>query len=167
MQIPKRKPGKYADVPQDYHLTPAALARLKEDIERLETQARPKVVEELRQAREMGDLSENAAYTAAKGKLAGIDARLFDMKERVKHAVVIASGAAKDGSARLGATVRVEVNGRERQFELVGPQETDPAKGRISHLSPLGQALLRRKAGETVAIEAGGKTVEYRILEVK
>jgi transcription elongation factor GreA len=167
MQIPKRKPGKYADLKQDYNMTPAALEGLKQEIERLEVRVRPKVVEELRQAREMGDLSENFAYTAAKGKLAGIDMRVFEMKERIKHAVLIAPGAAADGSARLGARVTVEVNGHERVFEIVGPQETDPAKGRISQLSPLGSVLLKRKPGETVTVEANGKTAEYRILKVE
>ena len=167
MQVPKRKPGKYAPGPADYHLTHEAIRKLKEELERLETHVRPKAVEELRRTREMGDLSENFAYTAAKGKLLGLDTRVLEIKERLKNAIPIAHGAARDGSARIGATVTVEVNGKRKVYDIVGSQESDPGAGSISYLSPLGAALMGRKAGEAVFIDANGKRVEYRIIEVK
>ncbi len=167
MQVPKRKPGKYAEGPQDYHLTHAAIAELKEELIRLEQHSRPKAVEELRRTREMGDLSENFAYSMAKGKLLGIDTRMFSIKERLKHAIPIAHGPAKDGSARIGATVTVFVNGKEKNYDIVGSQETDPGLGSISYLSPLGAALMGKKMGESVIVEANGKKIVYKILEVK
>ena len=167
MRIPKRKPGKYAHEPADDHLTAAAVRQMKDELERLETRVRPKAVEELRRTREMGDLSENFAYTAAKAKVGGLDHRIFSIKERLKHAILITPGAGPGGTVRIGATVEVEVNGKRKIYEITGSQETDPAAGRISHLSPLGAALMNRQAGETVNVAANGRTVEYRIVDVR
>lgn len=166
MQVPKRKPGKYAQAPADDHLTHAAIAKLKEELERIETHVRPKAVEELRRTREMGDLSENFAYSAAKGKLLGLDTRILEIKERLKNAIPISHGAAKDGSVRIGATVTLDVNGKTRVYDVVGSQESDPGKGLISYLSPLGAALMGKKPGAAVEIEANGKRITYVIVKV-
>lgn len=167
MQVPKRKPGKYAQTPDDYHLTHAAIKALRDEMDRLEKIVRPRAVEELRRTREMGDLSENFAYSQAKGRLMGLDHRLLEIKDRLKNAIPIAHGPTADGRARIGATVDVEVNGKTKTYDITGSQETDPTKGQISHLSPLGAALIGKKAGETIVIAAGGKDVTYRILEVR
>ena len=167
MQVPKRKPGKYAEGPADYHLTPSAVQKLKDELERIQKHVQPKAVEELRRTRDMGDLSENFAYSVAKAKVPGLEHRVLSIKDRLKNAVVITPGASKDGSVRTGATVTVEVNGKRRTFEITGSQESDPGGGKISYLSPLGAALMKRKAGEMVALEINGKTVEYTIIEVK
>jgi len=169
MRVPKRRgqdePGK-GDV-TDFHLTPKAIAGLRDELERLEKRVRPKAVEELRRTREMGDLSENFAYTAAKGRLIALDGRILSIKERLKRAIAIESGPDSDGSARIGSTVVVEVSGKQKTFEITGAQESDPSAGRISHLSPVGKALLGKKPGETASLEVNGKTVEYRVLEVR
>lgn len=166
MQVPKRKPGKYAGGPADDHLTHAAIKRLQEELARIE-RARPAAVVELTRTREMGDLSENAAYTAAKGRLLGMDIRVMEIKERLKKAVPIQHGPGPGGAVRLGATVTLEVNGKERVYDIVGAQEADPGAGAISYHSPLGAALVGRKAGETVVIDANGKRIAYRIIEVR
>lgn len=167
MRIPKRKPGKYAEEPADAHLTAAAIRQLKDELERLEKHVRPKAVEELRRTREMGDLSENFAYTAAKAKVGGLDHRIFSIKERLKQAILITPGAGPGGTVRIGATVEVEVGGKRKTYQITGSQETDPAGGRISHLSPLGAALMNRKAGDVAAVNLNGRTVEYKIIEVR
>ncbi len=167
MQVPKRKPGKYASGPDDYHLTAEKIQELKSELERIETHIRPKAVEELRRTREMGDLSENFAYSAAKAKVNGLDMRTFEIKERLKNAIPIRRGAAADGSVRIGASVEVEVNGKKKIYDIVGSQETSPGSGAISYLSPLGAALLGRKPGEHVSISAQGKTISYLILGVR
>lgn len=167
MRLPQRKSEqnrKYGGA-EDSHLTAEAVERLKEDVRRLE-RTRPKVVEELSAAREMGDLSENAAYQHAKGRLAGIDRRLHVLKERIKNAVIIERGAGDDGTVCLGCTVTVLVNGRERRYDIVGSQEADPTAGKISHSSPVGAALLGHRSGDRVKIEINGRTVEYEIADV-
>lgn len=167
MQVPKRKPGKYAPGPADYHLTAEAIQALKDELERIVTKIQPKAVEELRRTREMGDLSENFAYSAAKAKVGGLEMRVLEIKERLRNAIPIRRGASADGSVRIGASVEVEVNGKTKIYDVVGSQETNPGSGAISYLSPLGQALMGRKAGETVKISAAGKEVVYKILGVR
>lgn len=166
MRVPRRKSEssrKYDD--HDSYLTPEALRKLKEDLKHLE-RVRPKWVAELSAAREMGDLSENAAYQFAKGKLAGIDRRMHVVREKMKNAVVIESGPAADGSVRLGSKVTVEVNGKTRGYLITGTQEADPGAGRLSHRSPVGSALLGRRSGETVTVNTNGREIEYRLIEV-
>lgn len=168
MQIPKRKSEenrKYG-YNNDNFLSAEAIAELKEDLRRLQEVSRPRAVSDLTRAREMGDLSENAAYSEAKGRLFGIDRRIHEIKERLKVAVVIKKGATADGRVRVGARVTVRVNGKEKAYDITGSLETDPSTGRISHQSPLGQALLGHKAGDTVKITAA-KEVVYEILSVE
>lgn len=169
MRIPKRRSEEQAraNKESDAYLTPEAIRKLQNDLRRLEEVARPRAVEDLTRAREMGDLSENAAYSEAKGRLMGMDRRIFEMKEKLKNAVIIERGA-DDGRAAIGASVTVSVRGKEKTYEIVGSQETDPGSGRISHRSPLGAALLGKRAGdEAVITNAEGREVVYRIVEVR
>lgn len=169
MQIPKRKSEenrKYGKR-EDNFLSAAAIRKLQDDLRRLQDVSRPRAVEDLTRAREMGDLSENAAYSEAKGRLMGIDRRILELKDRLKNAVVIERGPDDEGRARIGATVTVRVNGKEKSYDITGAQETDPSSGRISHHSPLGAALMGKKAGDTVTVKAAtGKEVEYEIIRV-
>lgn len=169
MRLPKRRSEEQsrAKKESDAYLTSEAVRKLKEDLRRLEDIARPRAVEELTRAREMGDLSENAAYSDAKGRLMGMDRRIFEIKEKLKNAVVIERGS-NDGRVGVGATVTVESGGKKRTFEVLGSQETDPSSGRISHRSPLGAALMGRRAGDEVTVRnALGREVHYRILTVR
>ena len=167
MQLPKRKPGKYASIEQDRHLTASAIERLKATLRDLEERQRPKAVEDMRTAAEMGDRSDNAAYSEARWRLTGIDSRIFSLNERIKYAIPIEEGVSPGGRARIGSTVVVSVNGQEKTYQILGPQETSPGRGRISHLSPLGELLMNRKAGESVTLRVNGKDTEYRIVGVK
>lgn len=169
MQIPKRKKEDYRKYggDADNYLSPEAIRKLKDDLRRLEDVSRPRAVTDLSRAREMGDLSENAAYSEAKGRLMGIDRRIFEIKEKLKNAVVIERGSS-DGKVAVGATVTVRVNGKEKTYGIVGSAETDPGSGRISHLSPLGAALKGHRAGDEVTVKnALGKEVVYEIIEVR
>lgn len=170
MQVPQRKSQAFRKYGRetDNHLTAEAIEMLKGELVHLETVSRPKTVEDLTAAREMGDLSENAAYHMAKSRLAGIDHRMFEIKEKLKNAIVIEKGADKHGRIKIGSTVTVEINSRERIFEITGSDETDPGSGKISHKSPVGQALLEHQAGDTVTAKAAsGKEVEYTIKKVE
>lgn len=144
-------------------MTAEKLERLKRDLRQIENIERPKTVEDLIYAREQGDLSENAEYQEAKAKLGRLDGRIFSIKERIKNAVIIEHGTDASGGIKVGSRVRLKFKGKERQFEIVGVQEADPLKGRISHRSPLGSALLGHNIGDVVAIEADGNRMEYSI----
>jgi transcription elongation factor GreA len=167
MQIPKRRSQSLqVREEQDNLVTADKLARLKRDLDDLERNQRPKIVEDLVYAREQGDLSENAEYQDAKAKLARLDGRVFNLKERIKNAQVIEHASDSSGKVRVGSKVTVLNQGQERTYWLVGTQESDPSRGMISHRSPLGSALLGHAAGEVVSFERDGQSVEYRIIEV-
>lgn len=169
MQVPRRRSEQHhkyqrpSDV--DHFLSAAAIARFRDELARLEKE-RPKAAEDVARYKEMGDLSENAAYTEAKAQLRRINGRIESVKERLKRAVVIDESAGAAGVVRVGATVTLRSNGQEKTYQIVGSQEADPSRGRISHLSPLGQLLIGKKAGDRVERDAGGKTVEVEIVSV-
>lgn len=147
-------------------MTAEAVTRARRDLERLETVERKQAVEDLSVALQKGDLSENAEYQEAKGRLGRIDGRIFNLKERLKRATVIEQGSS-DGTVRLGSNVMVHVNGQQKTYDIVGPQESNPSRGRISHVSPLGSALIGHTQGDTVTIETPNGPVAYQIIDVK
>jgi len=164
MQIPKRRGEWRRKIgPADEYLTPAAIQELKDDLKRIEA-ARPYAVSELQRTREMGDLSENAAYSEAKGKVMGMDSAMHRIKERLKFAKPV--GAKSGGAIGVGSTFEVEVTGKKRTLQILGTQQADPSTGKISYHSPVGAALMGKKPGEVATVTAGGKTVEYRIIAV-
>lgn len=168
MQLPTRKSQQLRQHQHDDErasdlLTPTALERLKETLTRLETVDRPTAVEDVSRSVQLGDLSENAEYQEAKSRLARTDGRIFSLKERIKRAILIQPSSDLSGRVHLGSTVTVEVDGTRKTYRLVGPSESNPAQGRISHLSPLGSALMNHIAGEQVTITLADHKVTYRI----
>lgn len=151
----------------DYNMTPAAIERMKRELDRLIREDRPKAVKEAQRTAEMGDFSENAAYSEAKYQLRKINSRITTLEERIKDAIPIEAGPDASGRVRLGSTVVIETGGRNTTYEIVGAQETDPSRGRISHASPLGQILIGRSEGESAVLKAGTKETVFRIVEVK
>lgn len=127
---------------------------------------RPKLIEEMQLAAANGDFSENHAYQMAKGRLRGLNHRMLIIEEQLKQAIPIEDNK-KDGVIRIGSTVILEINGKERTYQILGSQETNPTSGKISHVSPLGQALLNHKAGEIIQVQTENKIVEYKIIKVE
>ncbi len=168
MQIPKRRSQTLQfQEEQDHLITAEKLERLKRELEDIQKRQRPKTVEDLAFAKEQGDLSENAEYQDAKARLARFDSRIFSLKERIKNAQVIARGPDASGRIKTGSTVVVLVNGKEKSYQILGVQESEPARGRISYLSPLGEALLGHEIGETILLSTDNGAVQYQIMEVK
>lgn len=151
MRAPKRQKeeDRRALSQQDYHVTAEKLESMRRTVERLK-QERPQIVAELTEAREMGDLSENAAYTIAKSNLRKLDNRVLSLQERIKQAIVIEKNT--DGKVGLGSTVVLNGPRGEFTYELVGPTEIDLAKGRISFQSPLGAVLMNKVEGEEISL---------------
>lgn len=168
MQLPKRRSQQMRQHgPESDELTAETVERLKRTLNDLIKNERPKIVVDLSHAISLGDFSENAEYQDAKAKLARMDGRIFSLQERIKHAVVIPSGAGKDGAVRVGSNVRVRMNGKSLSYRLLGSQESNPSRGDISYLSPLGAALIGRKQGEAVTFRTpSGSETEIEILEV-
>ncbi len=168
MRLPQRTSQQLRD--QDtsddvVYLTPEGAEKLKRELERIEKVDLPAALESMRFALTLGDFSENAEYQEAKPKLARLQGRVMIIKDRLKRAII--TQASDDGRVAMGSTVTVEVNGKERTYQLVGPHEANPSQGRISHLSPVGAALLNRKVGETVRVENESGGTEYRVVRVE
>ena len=143
---------------KDVPITPEGLEQVKRELEELVSVRRPYIVEKIKSARELGDLSENFEYHAAKNEQGFIEARINELEAIVKNAVLIA-GRPATGRVEVGSTVRfVEDDGSEAAYRIVGTAEVDPAQGRVSHASAVGKALLGHAVGDEVHVEtpAGG-----------
>mgnify|MGYP000508564660 CR=1 FL=1 len=170
MRIPQRKSqiNRIRDVESlSRELTPEALTRLKSTLQRLEKVERPKIVVDLSHALTLGDFSENAEYQDAKHRLSKIDGRIFGIKDRIRLAIVIDQGPSASGSVAIGSTVTVRSGEKESTWRILGSQESNPLRGQISYLSPIGSALLRHKPGESVEVTTPRGVTIYEIISVK
>lgn len=125
---------------------------------------RPHAVEDLQKAREMGDLSENGYYKAARAKLSSIDANLRRLERLRKLGVIISANTG--GVVDLGTTVTLTDGEKEVEYTIVGAYESNPIKSTISHLSPLGKAMLGKKTGDTVEVKAPSGIKRYTIKQL-
>lgn len=146
-------------------LTQIGLDGLKDELDMLLNDKRPKVVARLANAREQGDLSENSDYQSAKEELEFLDGRIEELSEVVKTAVVAADP--KNGGIGVGTKITVKVNGKETVFNMVGEWEADPMNKKISESSPLGVALIGKKVGDSVEVEAPAGKIMYEIVAVE
>lgn len=145
-------------------LTKDGLKQLQNEHQHLLNEKRPVAVERLANARSEGDLSENSEYTAAKQDLAFIDGRIAELKQVLMEAKVISSRSKK--KIDVGCKVTLHVKGKKDIYTIVGEWEADPAQKKISHSSPLGKALLGKKAGDQVEVEAPVGKIIYKILKI-
>jgi transcription elongation factor GreA len=147
-------------------LTKQGLDGLKAELIDLRDVKRPKLVERLSYARSQGDLSENSDYQSAKEELEFLDGRIDELNEVVKTAEVVSTNA-KNSGVGVGTKVTVKINGSKVVFDIVGEWEADPVNKKISHESPLGQALAGKKVGDKVEVEAPAGKIQYEVLAVE
>jgi transcription elongation factor GreB len=154
--------------PRSSYITPEGVARLREEYDRLWTVERPRVTREVADAAAQGDRSENAEYIYGKRRLREIDSRLEFLNRRLEQLVVVESREG-DGRVVFGAWVRiVEVeSGEETLYRIVGPDEFDVESGQISMDSPVGRALLGKRAGDEVTVQRPRGEACFEILEVR
>ncbi len=149
------------------YLTKDGLADLKKEYEELTKVKRPEVVTRVSDARNQGDLSENAEYVAAREELSFIDGRIDELEELLKQVSLIEEGGSKNGSAvALGSEVTLKINDKQEVYRVVGEWEADPAEKKISHESPLGKALIGKQIGESIEVEAPAGKIHYTIVSV-
>jgi transcription elongation factor GreA len=146
-------------------LTKEGLEALKIELVNLRDVKRPKLVDRLANARSQGDLSENSDYQSAKEELEFLDGRIEELEEVIKGASV--STATKTDGVDVGTRVTVKMGGNKIVFDIVGEWEADPINKKISHESPLGKALVGKKVGDEVEVEAPAGKIEYEILRVE
>ncbi|HSW88609.1 MAG TPA: transcription elongation factor GreA [Candidatus Saccharimonadales bacterium] len=150
------------------YLTKEGLEELKAEYEEISKKKRPEVVLRLAAARDQGDLSENAEYSAARDELSFIDGRIDELEELLRQVELIEEP--KKGSktvVSLGSTVTVHLGKKQEDFTVVGEWEADPGAKKISDQSPLGKALMGKAVGEKVEVEAPAGKILYTILSVK
>jgi len=147
-------------------LTPEGHKKLEEELEMRKREMRQKIAEIIKEAKEQGDLSENAEYTEAKRQQADNERRIMELENIIRTSQVF-SFDKKSKVVQMGSRVAVKFNGEEQAFDIVGSNEADPLNGRVSNESPIGKALLGKKAGEKAMVQTPSGEKEYRILEVK
>lgn len=164
---PKEKSKKLLEPDEPAYLTADGVEGLKRRLKQIEDFDLPQAIADVRQTGEFGDFSENAEYQEAKARMRRLRDQATGIRERLKNVIVIERAAGGSVSVQLGSVVTLETfSGQQKKFEIVGPQETDPLRGRLSFKSPLGAKLLNRTVGESVSVGEGAGEVTYKILEI-
>ena len=150
-----------------FKMTAAGKAELEAELEQLETHGRNDIAEKLKIARSYGDLSENSEYDEAKSEQAKIEARITELTYQLEHSVIIDS-VDKD-AVSMGAKVTVVRKNDKAKlvYEIVGFSQSNPAEGKISDESPVGMALIGKKKGDTVVVEAPVGNIEFEIKKIE
>ena len=149
-------------------LTYQGLQKLEEELQNLKVVRRKEVAQKIKEAREQGDLSENAEYDAAKDEQRDIEARIEDIEKILKNAEVVVEEEVELDKISIGCKVKildVEEN-EELEYKIVGSTEANSLKGKISNESPVGKALLGAKIGDVVKVETHVGELEYKVLEI-
>ncbi len=149
-------------------LTYEGLKKLEDELQDLKVVKRKEVADKIREAREQGDLSENAEYDAAKDEQRDIEARIEEIEKILKNAEVVVDEDVDLEKISIGCNIRildVEFD-EELEYKIVGSTEANSLKGKISNESPVGKALLGKKVGDTVTVETQVGEIEYKILEI-
>lgn len=149
----------------DNYLTSAKIQAMERELEDLKKRQRTPAAEEVARLAQMGDLSENAGYQAAKQHLRHLNDRITLLEDRLKHAVPI-DQSVNDGKVRIGSVVTVSSNSTSTTYEILGSVESNPFKGRISYSSPLGSALIGHAVGEVVSVTINNRAFEYTIVKI-
>lgn len=149
-------------------LTPEGLENLKKELGELKKVKLPEVMARVAKARDDGDLSENAAYQFGRQEAEFLEGRIDELEEILKNsAVIVQGGAGKKNTVELGCKVVVATANGKSQFHVVGEWEAKPAERKISDSSPLGKALLGKKIGDKVEVEAPAGKVVYSIVSIE
>jgi transcription elongation factor GreA len=165
MRVPIRKPGAHTFDRVDPYMTREKFDELKNKLDRLKKYSRPQAAELVRNLATDGDFSENAGYQMAKGRLRGINQRILEIEDLLKKAVLIKRTA--DDKVRLGSHVTIDSNGKQNTYLILGSSETNPSAGVISHNSPLGSALMGKRAGEIFKIHTANGSKSYLIIKIE
>jgi transcription elongation factor GreB len=156
-----------APAPARNYISPAGYARLKAELKRLVEEERPEVVRTVSWAAKNGDRSENGDYIYGKRRLREIDRRVRFLIKRLESAEVVDSAGRESDQVFFGSTVRLKTSAGEKTVTIVGVDETDPARNRISWISPVAKALLKAREGDKVVLKTPGGTEALEVLEVR
>ena len=147
------------------YLSKDGLEKLRTELEEMVTVKRPEIAQRIHDAKEHGDLSENAEYEDAKNEQAFVEGRIQTLEAIIKNATIIDENHSTD-HVQIGSTVAVESDDGKESFTIVGSAEAKPAEGRISNESPVGRALLGKKKGEKVIVRVPAGDFAYKIVSI-
>lgn len=147
-------------------VTREGLAKIEEELENRKITIRQKIANAIKEAKEQGDLSENAEYSEAKSQQSENEARIAELEFMLKEVTVATRDTTTD-SVQIGSIVVVNFNGSKMEFKIVGSNEASPAEMKISNESPIGKGFIGKKKGDNVEISTPNGTMKYEILDVK
>lgn len=152
---------------QEIVLTLEGLKKVQTELDDLKAVGRRRVAERIRDAKQFGEIGENSEYEDAKAEQAQIEGRIETLQYLLANAIIVDKHE-NDGKVGVGSTVRLRdvASGEKLHYEIVGAEEADPGEHRISNQSPLGEALMGRRAGKTVKVKTPGGTRTYELLSV-
>ncbi len=150
---------------EKYYLTKEALEKLKKELHELKTKTILEVAQKINQAASFGDLSENAAYTAAREEKAALDEKIYQLEEMINNAILIKKKSQSD-KVSIGSTVFLKTDNKTIKYTILDSLIADPVKGIISYGSPLGQALLNHKKGDIIEITTPKGRTKYKIVKI-
>lgn len=151
------------------YVTAETYKNLKEELKELKIKKRQEIAQMLQEAKELGDLSENAAYQEAKDAQEILESRILELESFLKNASIIRPSLQNNGKVELGSTIELENISKSKAkkiFTIVGSQEANPIEGKISNESPLGRAFLGHKKGEIILVKTPQGEVKYKILNI-
>ena len=149
-------------------LTPDGLKALEDELQELKVVRRKEIAQKIKEAREQGDLSENAEYDAAKDEQRDIEARIEELEAILKNAEVVVEDEVDLNKINVGCAVKVYdiTFDEEMEFKIVGSTEANSLEGKISNESPVGQALMGKQIGDVVTVETQAGVMEYKVLDI-
>lgn len=149
----------------DKFITKEGLKKLKLELDELKNIKRPKLAIRIKEAKELGDLSENADYQSAKEDQGFMEGRISQLEDLVKNAVVVGKKSGGD-SVSIGSEVEIKNGGKTHKYTITGSNESDPLNGKISNESPMGQAIMDKRVGDKFITKTPRGEVEYTILRI-
>ena len=163
--LTKKNDQNHTHVNGEFLLTPQGFLKLKTELDLLKNNRRQEVIGRIEEALKLGDLKENAEYHDAKEEQGFIEGRILELEAMLNQAKVVEKK--KGESIGIGSEFVCQMNNKEKTFTIVGAEEADPVQGKISHSSPIAQALLGRHLGETVEITTPAGVMQCKILKIK
>lgn len=148
------------------YITKEGFKKLQDELEDRRTSVRQQIAKAIKEAKEQGDLSENAEYAEAKTQQSENEARIAELEMHIKNSQIVERDENVKG-VQIGSKVKVKWNGSEAEFEIVGSNESDPLNFKISNESPTGRAFMGKVKGDKVEAEIPSGKVEYKILDIK
>ena len=151
------------------YLSVDELAKLKKELKMRQEVLRLRIGRQIDAAKEFGDLPENGEYDAAKNEQFFNEGRIAELREMVNNSTIVQQSrpSTRRKRVKIGSVLKIAINGKKQTLDITGSQESAPAKGKVSHVSPLGKALLRHHAGDKVKIKTPNGEMVCEIIEIK